>query len=88
MVLVEKGLLEKAVTLKIFEYWLLGSELKKQTDNAKKQYEKLERDKTRVISLIKRKTMKQKRLIKQKRKGVLSEMYTTIVNLLFKIPWY
>ena len=88
MVLAEKGLLEKAVTFKIFEYWLLGSDLKKQTENAKKQYEKLERDKTRVISLIKRKTMKQKRFIKQKRKGVLSEMYTTVVNLLFKIPWY
>ena len=30
--------------------------------------------------------MKQKIFIKQKRKGVLSEMYTTVVNLLFKIP--
>ena len=44
LVLAEKDLLEKAVTIKIFEYWPLGSELKKQTDNAKKQYEKLERD--------------------------------------------
>ena len=36
----EKGLLEKATTIKRFEYSLLGSELKKQTNIAEKQYQK------------------------------------------------
>ena len=36
-VLPEKDLLEKAATIKKFEYLLLGSELKKQTDIAEKQ---------------------------------------------------
>ena len=34
-------MLEKAVTLKRFEYSLLGKKLKTQTDIAKKQYQKL-----------------------------------------------
>ena len=38
-VLPEKGLLEKAATIKRFEYSPLGNELKKQTDIAKKQYQ-------------------------------------------------
>ena len=38
----EKDLLEKAVTMKGFEYSLLGTELKAQTDIAKKHYQKLE----------------------------------------------
>ena len=38
-VLAEKELLEKAATLKRFEYSLLGKELKVQTDIAKKQYQ-------------------------------------------------
>ena len=38
VVLPEKDLLEKAATMKRFEYLLLGSELKKQTDIAEKQY--------------------------------------------------
>ena len=41
-VLPEKGLLEKkATTMKKFEYSPLGRELKKQTDIAKTQYQKL-----------------------------------------------
>ena len=40
-VLPEKDLLEKAATMKRFEYLLLGKELKAQTDIAKKQYQKL-----------------------------------------------
>ena len=38
VVLPEKDLLEKAATMKRFEYLLLGSELKKQTDTAEKLY--------------------------------------------------
>ena len=34
----EKGLLEKAATMKRFEYFLLGKELKKQTGVSQKQY--------------------------------------------------
>ena len=34
----EKDFLEKAATIKTFEYSALGSELKKQTDIAKDQY--------------------------------------------------
>ena len=41
-VLPEKDLLEKAATMKRFEYWLLSSELKKQTDIAEKQYKRLD----------------------------------------------
>ena len=37
-VLPEKDLLEKAATIKRFEYSLLGKELKAQTDNAKDKY--------------------------------------------------
>ena len=40
-VLPEKDLLEKAATMKRFEYLLLGKELKAQTDIAKKRYQKL-----------------------------------------------
>ena len=40
-VLPEKDLLEKAATMKIFEYLPLGKELKAQTGIAKKQYQKL-----------------------------------------------
>ena len=41
-VLPEKDLLEKVATMKRFEYWLLISELKKQTDIAEKQYKRLD----------------------------------------------
>ena len=41
-VLPEKDLLGKTAELKIFEYSLLGKELKAQTDIAKKQYQKLD----------------------------------------------
>ena len=40
-VLAEIDLLEKAATMKRFEYLPLGKELKAQTDMAKKQYQKL-----------------------------------------------
>ena len=40
-VLPEKDLLEKAATMKRYEYSLLGKEVKAQTDIAKKQYQKL-----------------------------------------------
>ena len=38
-VLLEKGLLEKAATIKIFEYSPIGSHLKMQTSIAGKQYQ-------------------------------------------------
>ena len=41
-VLPEKGLLERVVTIKRFEYLLLGKELKAQTDIAGKQYQNLD----------------------------------------------
>ena len=41
-VLPEKDLLEKAATIKRFEYSPLDKELKAQTDIAKKQYQKLD----------------------------------------------
>ena len=41
-VLPEKDLLEKAASVKRFEYLPLGKELKTQTDIAKKQYQKLD----------------------------------------------
>ena len=40
-VLTEEYLLEKAAAIKIFEYSLVGSELKKQTNVAEKQYQGL-----------------------------------------------
>ena len=39
----EKGLLEKAATIKKIKYLQLGSELEKQTDTAKKQYQGLDK---------------------------------------------
>ena len=39
---VKKDLLERATTIKRFEYSPLGKELKAQTDIAKKQYQKLD----------------------------------------------
>ena len=48
-VLPEKDLLEKASTMKRFEYSPLGKEIKIQTDMAKKEYGKL----TIFLSLIK-----------------------------------
>ena len=38
----EKVLVEKAATIKRFEYFLLGKELKAQFDIVKKQYQKLD----------------------------------------------
>ena len=38
----EKDLLEKAAAIKILEYSPLGSELKKQTDTARKLYQSLD----------------------------------------------
>ena len=40
-VLPEKDLLEKAATMKRFEYSSLGKDLKKQTSAAEKQYQKI-----------------------------------------------
>ena len=42
-VLPEKELLEKAATIKRFEYSSLDKELKTQTDNAKRQYQKFDK---------------------------------------------
>ena len=44
-VLPEKNMLEKAVTIRRFEYSTLGSELKKQTDVAEDQYKLLKHQK-------------------------------------------
>ena len=41
-VLLEKGLVEKDATMKRFQYSLLGSELKKQTNIAEKQYQRFD----------------------------------------------
>ena len=41
-VLSENDLLEKAATIEIFEYSLLGKELKAKTEIVKKQYQKLD----------------------------------------------
>ena len=43
-VLSEKDLLEKADAVKTFEYSPLGSELRKQTSVAEKQYKSLDKD--------------------------------------------
>ena len=52
-VLPEKGLLEKAAALKIFEYSQLDKELKAKTDIAKKQYQKLDNtDETKIKKKI------------------------------------
>ena len=48
-VLPEREVLEKAAAIKRFEYVPLGTELKKQTGNAKKQYQY----QTRLMNLIK-----------------------------------
>ena len=53
-VLLEKYLLEKAVTIKRFEYSPLGSELKKQTDIAKKSIKNWTSEFKRFMNLIKR----------------------------------
>ena len=50
-VLAEKDFLEKAVALKRFEYSPLGKELKAQTSDAEKQYQKV----IKFLNLIKRK---------------------------------
>ena len=42
-VLPENELLEKAITLKRFEYFLLGKELKSQTDISKRKYKGLDK---------------------------------------------
>ena len=42
-VLTENELLEKAITLKRFEYFLLGKELKSQTDISKRKYKGLDK---------------------------------------------
>ena len=52
-ILPEKDLLEKAATMKRFQYSLLGKELKAQTDIAKKQYQKLD-DTFRFDKIIKK----------------------------------
>ena len=52
-VLPEKDLLGKTAELKIFEYSLLGKELKAQTDIAKKQYQKLDDEKINKKSIPK-----------------------------------
>ena len=41
-ILPKKDLLEKAATMKLFKYSLLGKELKAQTDILKKHYQKIE----------------------------------------------
>ena len=42
----EKGLLEKVATIKRLDYPRLGSELKKQTSTAEKQYQRFDYDET------------------------------------------
>ena len=58
-VLAEKDLLEKAATMKRFEYPPLGSELKKQTDIAEKQDKRL--DNTYELDRIKKEKSKIKK---------------------------
>ena len=76
-VLIEKGLLEKATANKRFEYSALCSELKKQTDIAKKQYHGLEK-----IFIYLEKALMQ--LIKYcQRKNIINQIFSTEINLLF-----
>ena len=74
-ILPEKNLLEKAGTIKIFEYWTMGSELEKQTSITKDQYQGLDR----VYEFNK------KILIKQKIKSVLSQIYSIYLFYLFSV---
>ena len=57
-ILPEKDLVEKAATLKIFEYLLLGKESKVQADIAKKQYKKLDDTYEFVKNNLKKKPLK------------------------------
>ena len=71
-VLLEKEMLQKAITIKSFEYVALDTELKKQTDIAKKQYQnQIKEDKTKNIEK------------KKKRKTLLSQIYSAVINLMF-----
>ena len=54
----EKVLLEKAATIKRFEYSPLGSELKRKSDITKRLGSRIIKDQTRLINLITRKVMK------------------------------
>ena len=45
----KKELLEKAATIKILEYWLLGSELKKQRPIKSKEQKRLLKNRQNVI---------------------------------------
>ena len=62
-VLPEEDLLYKAATIKRFEYKQLGSELKKQTDNAKDQY-KLLKDQKHWLLMITEKKIKVMKVMK------------------------
>ena len=57
-VLPEKELLVKAVTMKRFEYSLLGKELKAKTDFAKKQYQTLDKNYENDETINKKLTLK------------------------------
>ena len=84
-VLLAKDLLGKAATSQRFEYSQFGSELKKQTDTAKKQYQGLdevfELNKKEEIIIKKEKPITKTKLwLKRKLRNIINQIYTTTVN--------
>ena len=75
-VLPEKDLLEKAATMKRYEYFLLGKEVKAQTDIAKKQYQKLYN--TFEFDLIIKKKKRNQHL-----KFIINQIEYITVNIVF-----
>ena len=84
-VLLAKDLLGKAATSQGFEYSQFGSELKKQTDTAKKQYQGLDEVfelNKKEETIIKKETpiTKTKLWLKRKLRNIINQIYTTTVN--------
>ena len=84
-VLLAKDLLGKAATSQGFEYSQFGSELKKQTDTAKKQYQGLDEvfelnKKEETIIKKEKPITKTKLWLKRKLRNIINQIYTTTVN--------
>lgn len=72
-------LLEKATTIKKFEYSPLGNKFKKQADVAKKQYQRLDKAfefDMKVEPIIKVKKLKQQ--LKLVLRNIINQIYATI----------
>ena len=84
-VLLAKDLLGKAATSQGFEYSQFGSELKKQTDTAKNQYQGLDEvfelnKKEETIIKKEKPITKTKLWLKRKLRNIINQIYTTTVN--------